>query len=265
MANVLSGDKDIKFEPNIAGVSRVGLNIDGFGIGFGFRGSSKDLDSAKGTTDFFDLQLSYHNKNWGLDGFYQNYKGFYTSNTNSVQVFPDLKFNHYALMGRYSLSDSDFSVNGLLDQSDEVKETAGKYFLVGGLRYHNTDSPTSFLQQENAGINPEMENLRGVKVTSLNFGLGAGKYWVSSARFFIGGLIDIIATYGMYDYNSVSDSYHSSYLTPSYDLKLGAGYNGDTFKSGVSFTADMTTLKTPGASYIRPSSNRILLYLRWVM
>lgn len=265
VAGVLPSDRSIKFEPNMAGVTRLGVNAYGFGIGLGFRGSSQNLDSQKGSTDFFDLQLGYHQRNWGVDSFYQTYKGFYTSNTNAIQIFPDLVFKHYGLMGRFALSDSEFSVGGLTDQSEEISTTAGKYFAVGGFRYHDMETSGSLLQQENAGVNVEAENLRRVRVTSFNFGLGAGKYWVSSSRFFIGGLIDVLGTLGIYDYDLADgSSNHSSYLTPSYDLKVGLGYAGEFFKTGVSFIADQTTLKTPGASFIRPSANRILIYLRWV-
>jgi hypothetical protein len=150
-----------------------------------------------------------------------------------------------------------------MDQSDEVKVSSGKFYLVSGFRQHEMSTPASLLLLENSGINTEMENLRGLKVTSFNLGLGAGQYWVSANHFFIGGLVDIIGTFGDYKYETVSDSFHSSYLTTSYNLKLGLGYAGQVFKSGISFAADLTTLKSPGATYIRPSSNRILLYFRW--
>lgn len=262
--DVLPNGKEIKYEPNIAGVSRIGINALGFGIGYSFRGSGADLDPRKGSTDFFDLQLGYNQKQWGIETFYQTYQGFYTSNTIAIQTFPDLHFIHYGLIGRYALSEGEFSVNSLLDQSEDIKSTSGKYYVLGGLRYHSMDSTVSLLQQENAGLNPELENLRQLKAASLNLGVGAGKYWVSSNHFFFGALLDIIGTLALYDYASTTNTSKSTYATLSFNLKLGLGYSGNTVKSGLGITGDTTTLKTPGATFIKPSAARALLYVRFV-
>ncbi len=253
---------DIKFEPNVAGISRIGLNAFGFGVGYSFRGGGKDLDPAKGSTDFYDLQLGYNTKDWGIDSFYQTYKGFYTSNTTAIQQYTNLLFTHYALTGRYALTASEFSVGGLLDQSEEIKATAGKYYVVGGFRQHGMESDISLLQAENAGLNPELENLRKLKAISINAGVGAGKYWVSSNKFFIGTLIDFVGTLGFYNYENVSDSKSGTYPSLSFNLKIGFGYAGDIWKSGLGITADTTTLKTPGSTFIKPSAARFLIYLR---
>ena len=44
-------------------------------IGFSFRGSDQNLDPRKGTTKFYDLQLAYNQKQWGVETFYQAYPG----------------------------------------------------------------------------------------------------------------------------------------------------------------------------------------------
>lgn len=256
------------FQPNMSGVSRVGVNAYGFGLGYSFRGSSKDLDTAKGTTDFSDFQFGYQSKNWGIDTVYQNYKGFYTESLTALQVYPDLQFEHYALMGRFALNDSEFSVNGLLDQSDDINNTAGKYYVVGGFHQHRMENSGSLLLQNYAGVNPELENLRKLKATSINLGLGAGKYWVSASHFYIGALLDLVGTYGVYDYESsvsgTAESSSSSYGTLSYNLKVGLGYSGESFKSGLGFTGDITTLRTPGSSYVQSSAARFLYYIRFI-
>ena len=163
---ILGAKSKIEYKPNITGISRIGLNAYGFGIGYSFR-STDDTNPQYGKTDFFDLQLSYNTKQWGLDVFDQVYQGFYTVNTAQTQLFPDLKFQHYGLIGRYAFNESEFSINGLVDQSEPVKQTASKYYLVGGLRQHLMETSTSLLQQDYAGINTELENLRKMQVSWL--------------------------------------------------------------------------------------------------
>lgn len=263
VANALPKDKEITFEPNISGVTRLGLNVFDFSIGSSFRSSGADLDPNKGTTTFFDLQLGYHKNNWGLDLFYQTYKGFFTSNTNAIQLFPDLNFIHHGLMSRYALNDSEFSIGGLMDQSEKVTQTASKVYVIGGFREHSMETPISLLQQENSSGNTDLQTLRKLKVNSFNLGLGAGKYWVNDSHFFAGGLVDLLSTFGLYEYTTTNDLSKSSYATISYDLKVALGYAGDTYKVGVSYTADSTTLRAPGTTFLKPTANRGLIYFRF--
>ncbi len=259
------GDQNIAFEPNMAGLSRLGLSYGDYSVGTSFRSSSAELNPEKGKTTFFDIQLGYHNRKWGVDTFYQTYTGFFIANTNLIQVYPDLKFQHYGIMARYALNDSDFSVASLMDQSDEIKKSAGKYYLVSGLRQHIMETSTSLLQAENAGMNTELENLRKMKVFSYNAGIGAGKYWVSDNHFFIGAVLDLIGTLGFYDFEDTTQvKEKTSYGTLSYNAKVGFGYAGQTFRAGASLAADLTTLRTPGKAYIKPTAQRTLFYLRIV-
>lgn len=259
-----NGNRTVKFEPNIAGISRLGVNAFGFGIGYSFRGSEKSEDPRKGNTDFADIQLGYHNKLWGIETFYQTYTGFYTSNTADIQSFPRLSFNHRAITGRYSLQDSDFSVGALVEQADDIKGDSGKLYLVGGLRQHQMETDTPLLQQELAGINPELESLRKLKANSVNLGLGYGHYWLYSNRMFAGFLLDLIGTYANYDFETTTIKKSDSDLTLSYDIKLAGGYIETHYRFGLSINGDITTLKTTGRGFIKPSASRVLIYLRYV-
>lgn len=265
LKDIEGGKGDINFEPNISGVSRVGITALGFSVGYSFRGSRKDLDPARGSTSFSDWQLGYQAKNWGLDAFYQTYTGFYTRSMPDLQLYPDLQFQHYGLMGRWAMNDSEFSVSGLHDQSEPITTTAGKWYLMGGLRQYRMDTPITLMQQDYAGINLELENLRGLHSTSVNFGIGAGKYWVNENLLFAGLLADIFMTYGLYNYQfSDGESNRSSYMTLSYDLKAGFGYAGPRFKFGFGAAADLMTLRTSKKSSFQSISARTLFYLRYV-
>lgn len=257
--------KGINFEPNMTGVSRLGVKIFGFSVGYSFRGNRKELDPNKGSTSFSDWQLGYQSNNWGIDAFYQSYQGFFTQSMPNLQLYPDLHFEHYALMGRYAMNDSDFTVSGLYDQSENITETAGKWYLIAGIRQYRMDTPISLLQQNFAGIDNEIDSLRGVTSSSFNFGVGAGKYWVNENRLFAGILIDLFLTQGLYNYRySDGTTNKSSYMTLSYDLKIGVGYAGEKYKFGLGTSADLVTLRTSRDSYFQSISARALLYFRFV-
>lgn len=261
----------IQYEPNIPGLSRLGLNAYGFGASLSFRADVKELDPNKGKSDFSDFQLGYHNTQWGLDLFYQDYKGFFISNSAAIggattpyYTLPNLEFRHYALMGRWAVDNQGFSISNLMNQSEQIKKTAGSYFIVGGIRHHTLDSDnSSIIPTQFIGINPDMDNLRSLKTHSLNLGVGAGKYWVSSSHFFIGAVFDLIGTYGIYNYKLVQSEFASSYGTLSFNLKPGLGYSGENFRTGISLSGEITTLKGLNSSFIKPSANQIMLYFRY--
>lgn len=262
--DAVNKSRTVNFEPNIAGVTRLGVNAFGFGIGYSFRGTEKSNDSLKGNTSFADLQLNYHNKKWGIDTFYQTYTGFYTNNTQAIQYFPNLSFNHRAIMLRYALQDSDFSVNGIVDQADEINSDAGKLYALAGFHDHKMEADVSIMQMENAGIDLQIENLRKLQAKSLNIGLGYGYQWVYSNKLFIGVLADMISTMAKYDYETTTGSTSETNSTFSYNFKLAGGYAGGHHRTGLSLNGDVTTLKTNGRGNIKAAAGRILLYYRFV-
>ncbi|MGZ3690967.1 MAG: DUF4421 family protein [Pseudobdellovibrio sp.] len=258
-------NRKLSFEPNIAGVVRLGVNAYGFGVGYSFRGSEKDIDPAKGKTDYSDLQLGYNSKNWGIESYYQSYEGFFTTSTSQIQTCPHLNLKRVGITARYALGDEEFSVGGITDQSSDITETSGKYYIIMGYDEHNLNTDVSLLQFENVGINMEFESLRVLKSNDFKTGFGAGKHWVFYDQYFVGGMVDILATYANYQYTSSTAGKSTEHdLTTSTNFRLALGYKGSSFRSGLSLTSDATTLKATGNAYIRPSSNKLLLYVRYV-
>ena len=267
----LGGDTaEIKYKPNVPGLARVGLSALGYGVSYSFRGTEPPNDNF-GKTSSTDFQLGYHNENWGIDGFYQTYKGFYVENSSAFggnsdtpYTFPDLEFNHYAISARLARDNQGgFKLSNLLTQSDQIKKTAGTYYLLASYRYYSLINSGSILPTTISAVNPDVDAIRKMAVNTVNVGAGAGKYWVSSNYWFIGACFDLIATYGIYSYTrDPENNSNSSYGTTSFNLKLGTGYSGDYFRTGISINGEVSTLKAGSSTYLQAASNQILLYIR---
>lgn len=264
-----SQDK-LEYEPNIPGLVRVGISAYGLGASISSRGGSQDLEDTKGESDFFDVQLSYNNLKWGVDLYVQNYKGFFLKNsdeiggTSNYYLYPDLEFNHYGLMGRYAFSNDGFSISGLMNQSDEIKKSVGSYFIVGGFRQYSFETANSLIPAPLQGINLEMDRLRKLSANTLSLGVGAGKYWVSSSKLFFGIVLDVLGTYGLYKYTLTDDDFTADYGTISNSLKVGLGYAGKKWRTGISAYGDVTTLQALDKSFIKPQATAFLIYVRYV-
>ncbi len=266
-----SNDSTLRYEPNTPGLSRFGINAYGLGISYSARTGSADLQAEKGYSDYFDFQINYHNKRWGADLYVQQYKGFFLQNTSDVggttdpyYLFPDVKFSHYGIMGRYALSESNFSIAGLLNQSEEVKKTAGSYFIILGYRNYDLLTEQSIIPTVFQTLDNDMSNLRNLKVYSLNFGLGAGKYWVSDSKLFFGGVIDFVGTFAQYKYILTNEKRTADYGTLSPSLKIGLGYAGERWRTGLSVYTDTTTLQGLNRSYIKPTATSFFIYVRYM-
>ncbi len=262
--------KELAYEPNIPGLTRVGISAYGLGASLSTRGSTKDLDDTKGESKFFDFQIGYHNTKWGAEVYVQNYEGFFLKNSDDVggtpnyYLFPDVKFNNYGLMGRYALDNNGFSISALLNQSDEITKSAGSYFLIGGLRQHSFETENTLIPAPLQGVNVDMDNLRKLSVSSLNLGVGAGKYWVSSSKFFIGAVIDAMGTFGLYKYTLTTENRSSDYGTLSVSAKFGTGYAGKKWRSGLCAYTDSTTLQALDRTYIKPQATAFMIYVRYI-
>ena len=92
-----------------------------------------------GTTRFKDLQFSYFKKKFGADFYYQNYRGYYISNSkifspawNSSLPYlnnPHLQIRPYGFNAYYISSDK-FSYKAAFDQSERQKKSAGSFILM---------------------------------------------------------------------------------------------------------------------------------------
>jgi hypothetical protein len=262
-----AGTGPLEFEPNIPSLSRIGINAYDLGLAISTRADVKTLDPSKGKSEFFDVQLGYHNLKWGADLSVQNYTGFYMKNAalyggNPFFTYPNLKWTHYGLMGRYAMDNQGFLISALTTQSEQIKKSAGSYFIVGGYRYHSLDSDISLIPTALQGINTEIDFLRKLKANSINLGFGAGKYWVNDSHVFIGGVFDLLGTYALYNYESLNLKTNSSYGSVSYNYKFAFGYSGENFRAGFSLGGDVTTLRGPSSAFIKPIASQILIYIR---
>lgn len=263
---------DINYAPNIPGLIRVGLSAFGYGASYSIRSQGNDYRQELGQTSFTDFQLGFHNENWGIDGFYQTYKGFFIENSgnfggqnNAPFLFPDLEFDHFALSARLSRDNKGgFILSNLLTQSEQIKNTAGTYFLLASLRHFSLKNTGTILPAFASGVNSDVDMLRKMSAHTLNIGAGAAKYWVSDSQFFFGANLDLIGTYGIYRFEREPTSLvKSTYITTSFNLKTGAGYSGQNFRAGVSISGEVTTLQISSGALISASANQVLAYLRY--
>lgn len=218
-----------------------------------------ERESLLGKTTATDLQLNLLGKNWGLDLFYQNYRGFYVTDPNQnilkgmpFPQRPDARTNNFGINGLYAFN-KKFSLRSAYNFSERQRKSAGSFLLTGtinffdvaldsavyGSKYYATlGANTAFeqLQMNTASVSPGYSHTFVYKAFFLNTSLSIGPavHWVDYA-------VDLRA--------------RSAIVVNSFlDLRIGIGYNGKRFFSGVNFVGQARSAKFDGIQFINSSN-----------
>lgn len=96
-----------------------------------------DTDLSTSITDF---QMHKYGKKLLLDGYYQDYRGFFTQRKQDGKkvytLFPNLTVKRWGLDGTYVLRNKRFSLRAAFEQSEKQIKSAGSLLLGSGFYYH---------------------------------------------------------------------------------------------------------------------------------
>lgn len=125
-------DKHVDFKPNEKINWGLDASYDGYKLGFSIP-VTQDAESIeqKGKTEHFDLYLGHYWDSFGIDGFYQTYKGLYVDETqgegSTFPKRPDLKSHLYGVNLYYAFSPNRFPLRSLSSFDGQGEERGGSW------------------------------------------------------------------------------------------------------------------------------------------
>ena len=136
----IKGDfETMRMQPNGSGSLGFGFNYKrlGLGISVGFPTSAKDNEKF-GKSKRFDMQMSYYGKKLAIDGFFQNFEGYYLDNPNSITTwneenYPqngDLRVSSLGGTFHYIFNSDKYSYKAAYLRNQIQKMSAGS-FIAG--------------------------------------------------------------------------------------------------------------------------------------
>jgi hypothetical protein len=260
-----TGDK-LTFKPN----NSVGL---GFGIYLFEIGAeltfavpiNAEKESLFGKTKATDLQLNLLGKRWGLDLFYQNYKGFYVDDPNGKIVpgapypqRPDLRTNNFGVNGIYFFN-KRFSLRSAYNFSERQRKSAGSFSLTGTLNFFE-------VRGDSALYSKKYEPVFGAataffKMNMNTFSISPGySYTLVVKNFFANASLSIGPAYHWVDYQVAGQSLSASSLNSFFDIRAGVGYNGKRFFCGINLVNQTRTIKFESIQFANSSTTFKLLF-----
>lgn len=240
---VNTAGNNIEISPNIRTNYRIQLNYKFILAGFQFAPklfpNNRDNES-KGKTESFNLKIKIILKHWYTTAQYSKIKGFYLANSSDYQSLeqnnrfiqlPDLHYTAFEFETGF-IHNSKFSYRSITSHMERQLKSTGSFIPVLKLRHYTIDDQSGGLSTQ--------------KSDNLEFTIGPGYAYnfVLKEHFYatLGALVSIgnintklITRTPEEDYIS----YQNNFLT-QWQGKLGLGYNGRKFYSGIFTTLSET-------------------------
>ena len=218
-----------------------------------------------GKTKATDLQLNLLGKTWGLDVFYQNYNGFYVNDSNVTigeglpyPQRPDIATRNLGINGLYSFN-KKFSLRSAYNFSERQRRSAGSFILTGTLNFYTVKGDSAIYSKKyysQFGAATAFTEL-GMNTFSISPGY---TYTFVVRNIFVNGSISVGPALHWVDYQVAGKDISSSLLNSFVDLRLGIGYNGKRFFTGVNFVLQSRSAKFEGIQLVNSSNTFKLLF-----
>ena len=233
----------VTYKPNNSYSFGVGLYL--FEVGFELAFAIPIDEKSKalyGESDARDLQLNALGKRWGLDAFYQQYNGFYTTDSE-VDVLPDAPYpqrpdvesTNFGLTGNYVFNSRKFSFRSAYNFAERQVFSKGSFLLVTSL--------SSFRFAADSAIINDAQRVDfgdGVAFTKLRyttFSIAPGyTYSIVFQNFFLNGTLCVGPAHHWINYSLEGmDGRYETGINSFVAARISLGYNGDRFFGGISF------------------------------
>lgn len=237
--------EDTKFilYPNTAANLRFNVNYKFISFGFQFTPdliSSNGEEDLKGNTKSFEYRHALIFKHWFTNLSFSKVKGYYLKNSDDFITlleddpyiqFPDLNYYGLAISAGYS-SNSKFSFRGFTSQTERQLRGAGSFIPSIHLRYFIIDD-------QSPGLNTQKSN-------NIESSIGPGYVYtfVSREKFYFS--VGFLTRMGYLNTKLTTRQADGDLITNQdnfifrWDGKVGVGYNGNSFYTGLYSTISGT-------------------------
>jgi hypothetical protein len=237
----------IKYRPNQPANLGFGVSWKGYGLSYKFGlGLSDSQKENYGKTTFHDWQFYYYSRKFGVDFIFQQYHGFSLVNPSHYGYVTgeaetkrtDLKVALIGLNVFYVFSDH-YSMASSFNQSERMKTSGGSFLIMVSTTLFNAKADHSLIPPSEAAAYGDDASFSGGSYSSLGIAPGAA-YTLVFRNFYLTPAL-FIGTGFMNKQHASRSRFENK--TESYiklNLRASAGYNGNDFFCGLTFSNDIT-------------------------
>ena len=197
-----------------------------------------------------DFQINAIGKKWGVDAYFQKYKGYYIVDPN-IKILPgepypqrpDIQTQNIGLSGNYIFNNKRFSFRSAYTYAERQLKSGGSFILFGSLTGFKVLGDSALIDESYAGYFGSNAQIRKIKATTLGIAPGY-TYSLIYKGFFINGTLAIGPAHNWLYYESEDGSTKNDIKFNTFvAARIGLGYNGDHFFGGLSFINSSRTAK----------------------
>lgn len=172
-----------------------------------------------------DFQMHKYGKKILLDGYYEDYRGFFTQEGRPLEkkkytLFPDLAVKRWGIDGTYVLRHKKLSLRAAFEQSERQLKSAGSLLFGAGIYYHKL-LPDMALQET---IPTAFDNYQ------VGANIGYAYSWVVSPSWLMAGMVSAGLNFGN---NSQALAWHNLKAYPASIGRMTINYNRENWSFAV--------------------------------
>lgn len=245
------GNGLLTFKPNNAFSFGLGMYLFEFGfeLTFAVPLEQKSIDRY-GKSKARDVQFNLLGKKWGVDAFYQKYRGFYVIDSKvdvpGNEPFPqrpDIVTQNVGLTGSYIFNNQRFSFRSAYNFSERQMFSKGSLLVFSSLSSFKLDADSSILNDAQRVTFGDGLAFTDLRFTSFSIAPGY-TYSLVFKSFFLNGTLAVGPAHNWIKYDTEDGNGKSETTLNSFvAARIAIGYNGERLFGGVSFLMQGSNVK----------------------
>jgi hypothetical protein len=241
----------ITFKPNNSYSFGLGMYLFEFGFELAFAIPLEEKTISRyGESKARDIQFNLLGKKWGLDAYYQKYKGFYVTDSR-VNVpgnepypqRPDIVTQNIGLTGNYVFNNQRFSFRAAYNFSEQQVFSKGSLLMFSSLSSFKLDADSSIISESQKSIFGNDVAFTDLRYTSFSIAPGY-TYSLVYKHFFLNGTLAVGPAHNWVRFTVENKPDKSETTINSFvAARIAIGYNGDRLFGGITFFTQGSNVK----------------------
>lgn len=253
----------LTYKPNNTYSLGVGAYIFELGVELAFAIPLREQSLERfGESEARDIGLNVLSKRWGVDAFYQRYKGFYILDREYEPLpdelypqRPDVNTKSFGFTGHYVFNHQKFSFRSAYNFAERQLYSKGSFLLFSSLYTFRVASDSSIIKGDRSpefGADVDFTRLRYT-----TFSIAPGyTFNLTYNNFFLNTTLAIGPAHHWinYDLETPPEEQHDIAINSFFGARVAIGYNGYRMFGGIGFISQGSRLKFDQVTFANNNS-----------
>lgn len=244
-------NQSLNFRPNNSFSAGIGVYVFDVSAEVSMAIPLDELSTSRyGTSQIRDFNGIIQGKNWGVDGFIQQYSGFYLTNPPATipagrpfPIRPDISLQTTGVSGIYIFNKRKFSLWSAYNFSERQLKSHGSFLLAGTISHVRLAGDSAILSVNDLQRIQTTNNFRDVRYATISLAPGYS-YSLIYRQFYLNLSVSVGPAHHWVYYLGPDNKGHYDITINSFaDTRIALGYNSDRWFGGITFVNRARTVR----------------------